>query len=141
MEHPIRLAGVLTILAKHCDQHMDPKEVHGTKITNLPVVTQEVDFLADNQEETQDTHMVTMVVDLAVIQEEAMDHQVDPTDQEDLLTLMVIPTEDRIEGLVEIQETWDSQEVIQARDLVGRQGILQGIQEGIQGSDPQLQGL
>ena len=42
---------------------------------------------------------------------------------------------------MEIQETRDSQEVIQARDLVGRQGILQGIHEGIPGSDPGLQGL
>ena len=73
---------------------MDPKEVHRTEITNLLVITQEVDFLADNQEETQDTHMVTMVVDLAIIQEEAMDHQMDPTYQEDLLTLVVIPMED-----------------------------------------------
>ena len=85
--------------------------------------------------------MVTMVVDLAIIQEEAMDHQVDPMDQEDLLTLVVIPAEDRMEGLAEIQATRDSQEAIQARDLIGRQGILQGIQEGIQGLDPQLQGL
>ena len=45
MEHPIRLAGVLTILAKHHNQHMDLKEVHGTKITNLLVTTQEVDYL------------------------------------------------------------------------------------------------
>ena len=72
--------------------------------------------------------MVTMVVDLAVIQEEAKDHQVDPTDQEDLLTLVAIPMEDRMEGLAESQETRNSQEAIQARDLVGRQGILQGIQ-------------
>ena len=120
---------------------MGPREICGTKITNLPVIIQEIDFLADNQEETQDTHMVTMVVDLAVIQEEAVDHQMDPTDQEDLLTLVTIPMEDRMEGLAEIQETRDSQEAIWAWDLVGQQGILQGIQEGIQGSDPQLQGL
>ena len=90
MEHPILLAGVLTILAKHHDQHMGPREICGTKITNLLVIIQEVDFLADNREETPDTNMAAMVEDLAIIQEEAMDHQVDPMDQEDLLSLVVI---------------------------------------------------